>query len=119
MEEYNKRKVGAAYEKLAVSYLIDNKYEIIETNFYCKSGEIDIIAKDKNYLVFVEVKYRKNNLLGESTYAVSNTKQKTIIRVANFYIHKNRLKLNSPYRFDVIGIDNDKLTHIINAFGGF
>lgn len=119
MGEYNKRKVGAEYEKLAVSYLIDNDYVIIETNFYCNSGEIDIIAQDKNYLVFIEVKYRKNNLLGEATYAVSKAKQKTIIRVANFYIYKKHLKLNLPYRFDVIAIDNEKLTHIVNAFGGF
>ena len=56
----NNRSVGAEYEKIAMSYLEKQGYEIIECNFFCSYGEIDVIAKDKEYLVFLEVKYRKN-----------------------------------------------------------
>ena len=56
----NKRKVGTDYEKQAAEYLKKKGLKILEQNFYCRMGEIDIIAKDREYLVFVEVKYRRN-----------------------------------------------------------
>lgn len=57
-EKIDRRKIGTAYEQEAVLFLKQKGYRIIARNYYCKQGEIDIIAVDQNYLVFVEVKYR-------------------------------------------------------------
>ena len=61
---FNKRTIGADKEQLAARYLDDNGYTVLERNFRNKTGEIDIIAKKDNYIVFVEVKYRSNNKYG-------------------------------------------------------
>ncbi len=112
----NKRNVGTKYETIACEYLKAQGYEILERNFRCRQGEIDIIAKDGRYLVFVEVKYRANAVCGYAASAVSRKKQQVISRVAAFYLIKNRLSDTVPCRFDVVAID-DKEIHIYkNAF---
>ena len=73
---YNKRQIGTEKEKLAGAYLEQNGYEIIEYNFRCKQGEIDIVAKDGEYLVFCEVKYRSNIKKGTPFEAVDYKKQR-------------------------------------------
>ncbi|SEP89694.1 putative endonuclease [Lachnospiraceae bacterium RM5] len=110
----NKRRIGEGYEKFAGKYLISLGYEIIEYNFKCKSGEIDIIARDGNYLVFVEVKYRKSENYGMPIEAVDFRKQNKIRGVANYYLLKTGY--NKAVRFDIIGILGEKITHIKNAF---
>lgn len=67
----NNRKIGNSYEKIAGEYLRLHGYEILEYNFRCKAGEIDIIAKDGDYLVFCEVKYRKSKRKGSPFEAVT------------------------------------------------
>ena len=114
----NKRQVGADYENMACDYLKGKGYEIMERNYRAYKGEIDIIARDKNYLVFVEVKYRAKNSFGYSAEAVGVHKQKIIYRVAESYLMLHNEDLNKPCRFDVIAIDNNEINHIINAFGG-
>lgn len=111
----NKRQIGTTAEKLAVNYLIQNNYSIINTNFRCKIGEIDIIAKDNDYIVFIEVKYRKNTKRGLPREAVNYNKQKTIIKVANYYILQNKLYTNN-FRFDVVEIIDKQINLIKNAF---
>ena len=74
----NKRVTGADNEQRATEYLIDNGYSILERNFRNKTGEIDIIAKKDNYIVFVEVKYRSNNKYGYAVEAVNYKKQQIV-----------------------------------------
>ena len=111
----NKRTTGAAYEKIAAAHLISKGYQILEYNFRCKSGEIDLIARDGEYLVFVEVKYRSNNRKGHPLEAVSLKKQKTICKCALYYMMKHQL-MHVPVRFDVVGISGEEKEHIVNAF---
>lgn len=97
--------LGDFGEEKACKYLTKNNYEIIERNFRCKQGEIDIIAKDtsKNELVFIEVKTRSSFQYGRPSDAVNNFKKRHIISASKYYIYKNNL--NSSYiRFDVIEI---------------
>lgn len=88
----NNKVLGNAGEKIAKIYLERNKYKILETNFRCKQGEIDIIAKDKKELVFIEVKTRKSIKYGLPAEAVNQVKQKHISKTAEYYIYKNCIK---------------------------
>lgn len=106
---------GKAGEEQACSYIKKKGYKILERNYRCLFGEIDIIAEDKKTLVIIEVKYRKTKSFGKGYEAVNYTKQQKIIKTAQNYINEENLKL--PVRFDVISIDNDEVTHIENAFG--
>ena len=74
----NNRRQGNDFEKLAADYLKRNGMDIIQMNFYCKMGEVDIIAKDGSYLVFVEVKYRKSAAKGSAASAVTFNKMRKI-----------------------------------------
>lgn len=111
----NKRTIGANYEKIAGEYLKTLGYDIVEYNFYSRSGEIDIIAKHEEYLVFIEVKYRDSEKKGHPLEAVSVSKQRTISKCAAYYLKKNHM-CNVPVRFDVVGILGDKIQVIQNAF---
>ncbi len=113
--ERNNRKLGAEYESLACEYLSKMGYEIVERNFYSHAGEIDIIAKHEGYLVFLEVKYRKNAEKGTPLEAVSFRKQKIISKCALYYMQKHRME-NVPVRFDVVGILGEQMQVIQNAF---
>lgn len=114
------RKKGAFGEDLAVKLLSKKGYEIIERNFTAKTGEIDIVARHNEYIVFVEVKLRVNLEKGSPCEAVNLKKQKKIIETAKMYIDKNEL-YNCDFRFDVVEIlfcdDNKPMGKIIeNAF---
>ncbi|MCR5800034.1 MAG: YraN family protein [Lachnospiraceae bacterium] len=111
----NKRNTGNYYEDAAAEYLKDKGIEIVCRNFACRIGEIDIIGRDKDTLVFFEVKYRKNDSYGDALQAVDLKKQKKIIRVADYFIMTHDTGLY--YRFDVIGITGDRIDWIKNAFG--
>lgn len=114
----NKRRLGTDYEGKACEYLKGNGYEILCRNFRSKKGEIDIIALDNDVLVFVEVKFRQSNTYGYSSEAVNLKKQTVIYRVAEGYLSYNKQYEGMTCRFDVVGFDNGKITHIKNAFGG-
>ena len=77
----NKRQVGGIYEQKAADYLSRQGFRIIEHNFYSRFGEIDLIAKDGKYLVFIEVKYRRDSACGTPLEAVTLKKQKRICRL--------------------------------------
>lgn len=111
----NKRNIGNEYERIAGKYLEEHGYQIIEYNFYSRHGEIDIIARHQGYLVFVEVKYRKDDSAGSPLDAVTVQKQRTISKCAMYYMKKNYLN-DVPVRFDVVGIVGDEVTLVKNAF---
>ena len=108
---------GRAGEMIALKYLIDNKANILETNYRINSGEIDIIAEINDELVFIEVKSRTNIKFGYPAEAVDCRKNRKIVNTAKYYILKNNLN-NVPIRFDVIEIylKDKKINHIVNAF---
>ena len=112
----NKRQIGTDKEKLAVGYLKKQGVSILERNFRCKSGEIDIIGQDGESIVFFEVKYRKNPAAGFPVEAVDLKKQTTISRVADFYRLIRSLSGDTPFRFDVIAILGGDITWYRNAF---
>lgn len=113
----NRRRTGTEYERAAGYYLEQLGYEILQYNYRCRSGEIDLIARDGEYLVFCEVKYRSDAGKGSPLEAVDGKKQKTLYTCALFYLTERGIG-NVPCRFDVIGIQGTKITHIRNAFYG-
>ena len=112
----NKRQLGQENEYLALKYLTDKGYKIIKRNYRCKLGEIDLIAKKEDRIIFIEVKYRSNNRYGNSIEAVNKRKQQVIRNVAKYYLLTNYHSLEIPISFDVIGIDKNNITHIENGF---
>ncbi|MCR4674446.1 MAG: YraN family protein [Lachnospiraceae bacterium] len=110
------RKKGSCYEKLAAEEMEKEGYTILEMNYHCKVGEVDIIAKDKEYLVFAEVKYRKNAKTGMPQEAVNFKKQKKISSTAAYYLMSHHFSDDVSVRFDVISILGDEVTIIKNAF---
>lgn len=111
----NNRKKGDIAEKRAIDFLQHKGYSIIETNYQKRCGEIDIIAKKESYIVFVEVKYRKNIAKGYPREAVCLKKQEKIKKTALYYIQENSLD-SFDFSFDVIEIINDDIVHLENAF---
>ena len=111
----NNRRIGGAQEARAMLELERLGYKILEKNFRCRIGEIDMIALHKGYLVFIEVKYRKNSKAGFAAEAVTWKKQQTISRVADYYIRTHCKKIPSC-RFDVVALDGEAVTVYENAF---
>lgn len=115
----DRKTLGARGEEIAVAYLIRQKYRIIETNFRCRCGEVDIIARDGKTLVFVEVKTRRTASYGLPQLAVTPFKQRQISKAALTYLSKNRL-MEENARFDVVSIflldTSPTVDHIKNAF---
>ena len=112
----NKREQGSHYETMAAEYLKNKGYEIISQNFFSKNGEIDIIAKDTDTLVFCEVKYRSNARYGLPEEAVDYRKQDKIRKTAAYYLYRNNFPVETRVRFDVIAVLGEKITHIEDAF---
>ena len=115
----NNKIIGRRGEDIAKRYLIDKKYKILEENFKCKIGEIDIIASDGEYIIFVEVKTRTSTKYGIPCQAVNFYKQRIIGKVASLYLSNNKL-YNEMCRFDIVGIlimnKQISISHIENAF---
>lgn len=112
----NTREIGARYEAQAAAFLEEQGYHILEKNYRCRIGEIDLVACDGAYLVFVEVKYRKNNKKGGAAAAVSAAKQKTISRVADYYMKVHGIYADQSVRFDVVAFDGEEMELIRDAF---
>ena len=116
MTEKNRRRVGAEYEQQAAEYLERKGFRILERNYYTRAGEIDLIARDGTYLVFVEVKYRKDARDGHPLEAVDLRKQGRIRRAARVYLRFHNYGEDTPCRFDVVGILGEAVTHVEDAF---
>ena len=115
----NNKKIGMKGEDLAKKFLEQKGYEILETNFYCRFGEIDIIAKINNKIAFIEVKTRRQIRYGVPAESVTNHKKRHIYKIAEFYTYLYRL-YNIPLSLDVIEVylfkDKDaRIEHIENA----
>lgn len=111
----NNRKSGIDGENVAAEYLKKQGYVILERNFNTKVGEIDIIAQDKDTIVFVEVKARDNTTFGQPIESITKQKVSKIIRTAEWYLSAKR-KYDSPCRFDVVEILRGEVRHTKNAF---
>lgn len=109
------RAVGTYYEGEAAKYLLHLGYKILERNYRCKLGEIDLIAQKDAYIIFIEVKYRKSSLYGLPREAVNYHKQQRIKKVASYYMYC-LLKEECLCRFDVIEIINHQIVHLQSAF---
>jgi putative endonuclease len=120
MSEKNKRDIGKEGENIAAKYLTEKGFEIIARNYHYSHGEIDIIANDKQQLVFVEVKTRLNLEYGEPEYAINLKKIKQIKKMAELYLFDKEID-EADCRFDVVAIvlgdsSNPAITHYENAF---
>lgn len=97
----NNRKLGTMGEEAAIACLVERGYKIVARNFRVgRMGEIDIIARDGDYLCFIEVKARSRDIYGTPAQAVSPLKQETIRKLSQVYMQKYRI-YDTPVRFDV------------------
>lgn len=111
----NTRAIGRRGEDIAVECLKKHGYEILERNFNCHYGEIDIVASHNEYCVFVEVKSRNTLAYGTPREAVNFRKQQRIIKSAQYWLFKNR-KTGVPVRFDVVEVADGIASIIPDAF---
>lgn len=111
----NRRKIGTQYERKAGEYLKEQGYEVLEYNYRCRMGEIDIIAIDGGCLVFCEVKYRSGPKNGHPAEAVDYRKQRVISKCALYYLTTHGLT-DAECRFDVVSIEGEQITVYSNAF---
>ncbi len=117
----DRQSLGQFGEDCAVRYLRRKGYTILERNYRCRLGEIDIIAKKRGYLAFVEVKLRKDDSFGAAREFVTRGKQERILKTALLWLSQHELALQP--RFDVIevyaphGADGSvRIEHLENAF---
>jgi len=120
------REQGQYTENLACEFLKKKGLKLVEKNFNSRLGEIDLIMKNNDTLVFVEVRYRKNNHFGSAAESVTASKQNKLIKTASLYLQQHAKLLKYPARFDVISItgpikskniDAINFDWIENAFG--
>lgn len=96
---------GDDAEALGAQFLSQNGLQLVRKNFRCKPGEIDLIMLDQHYLVFVEVRYRKNTSFGSPLETVTRSKQSRVRAAAQIYLMRH--PYSGPMRFDVLGISGD------------
>ena len=112
-------KISKSAEDLACSYLEEQGLSLITANYSCKLGEIDLIMKDQDVLVFVEVRYRKDSDYGDGAETITRFKQNKIKKAATFYLQENDLYDKVPCRFDVVSVSGswqEKFCWIKDAF---
>lgn len=120
-QPFNSQTIGSMGEEKAADYLLKKGYRILERNYRCRAGEIDIVANQSEYIVFVEVKSRMAGAENISPLiSMTRAKQKRILKLGEFYLYHRRISGFQP-RFDVIGItfrdaSRFELEHIENAF---
>lgn len=117
----NTKEIGALTENLAAEYLKNKKYKILEKNFRCRFGEIDIVAQKNKILVFVEVKSRTNF---DNRYSpldnITQAKKQKLIKLGQYYLKNKRIPSDSSWQIDVIAVElknNEqfKITHFEQA----
>lgn len=119
MQGSEKIRTGKRGEDIAVAHLKKKGYEILERNYRCLFGEVDIIAKDADTIVFVEVKSRRSERFGEPQMAVGLEKQRKLSRISWKYLEEKRLYPCNA-RFDVVAVkilpEGENIELIQNAF---
>lgn len=114
MAKTSKQIIGDVGEQKACAYLVKNGYAILETQYRYKRAEIDIIASKDNFIIFVEVKTRKNNDFGYPEEFVSERKQELFHEAATHYVEAT--STDALLRFDIIAITGDEIEHFEDAF---
>lgn len=112
----NKRNIGTCFEDRAARFLTECGLIITDLNYRNRFGEIDIVARDKDTLVFVEVKYRKTASSGHPEEAVNFKKARVISRVSDHYRMTNKISGDIQIRFDVVAIEGNDIRWYQNAF---
>jgi len=116
----SKQLSGTAAESQACNYLQQHGLQLIERNYRCRQGEIDLIMHDDNCTVFVEVRYRRNSNFGSAAESVDQRKQKKIITTASHYLQQHSELTQQPARFDVVSMspqgNETKIDWIRDAF---
>lgn len=118
-EKHSAKDLGQIAELLACAYLEKNGLTLIKQNFRCRLGEIDLIMADKEELVFIEVRYRQNNVYGGAIDSIDKRKCQKLIKTAYFYLQQNMHRDEKPCRFDVMiiySIQAKRLEWIRDAF---
>jgi len=119
MTQTQQQITGRNNEVLACQFLKQHKLKLVETNYHCRYGEIDLIMRDKDSLVFIEVRYRAQDRFGSAMESVNVYKQRRLIATAKHYLQQTQAPL--PTRFDVIAISGKghetKINWLKNAFG--
>ena len=109
---------GNKGEDIAADFLKKKGYKIIQRNYKTPLGEADIVAKDKNIIVFVEVKARSSNVFGQPFEAVNHRQQEKLKKIALYYLKHNKIEL--PVRFDIVSIisrdGKAEVNHMPGAF---
>lgn len=109
------RAIGNEAETLAVQALKDNGYEILERNYSCRVGEIDIIATKDSFICFIEVKYRNPMGFGTAVDAITSSKMRKILMTAKNYLYQTK-KTDTDYRIDAVLIDGSSVEIIENIY---
>ncbi|MBC7190432.1 YraN family protein [Candidatus Aerophobetes bacterium] len=107
MPQDKRAELGKKGEKAALSFLRKKGYKILERNFRCRLGEIDIVAKNEDKIIFVEVRSRENLNLGYPEESLTHIKKKRLTKLALFYLKCRRLE-DIPCRFDVVAVVFEK-----------
>lgn len=114
-----RRELGQRSERMAEEFLRRQRYTILARNYRCGLGEIDLIALDRDTVVFVEVRSHTGQRFGDPLESITLRKQRQIAKAALDYVMRQRVE-NRPFRFDVIGIlwdgDTPRISHVKNAF---
>jgi putative endonuclease len=108
--------VGRAFEEKASAFLEEQGVRILERNFRCRQGEIDLVGIHEGCLVFVEVKYRRNERSGMPEEAVGAGKQMKICRVSDYFRIRNKNYQDMQVRYDVVAIGGEEIRWYKNAF---
>jgi putative endonuclease len=113
------QEIGQDAEQKALDYLINQGFKLVCRNYQCRLGEIDLIMRDKNYLVFIEVRSRTSSFFGGGIASITYAKRQKIIKTTSHYLIKNQIQDKYPIRFDVVSIDGRSgiVTWLKDAFG--
>lgn len=112
----NRIDTGKKYEEKAVTFLEKQEFKVLARNYRCRQGEVDIIGVHDNCLVFVEVKYRKNDKAGMPEEAVGVQKQSKICKTSDYFRVRNRQYADLQVRYDVVAVLGEKIRWHQNAF---
>ena len=112
------RLLGDTAEQLAKNFLVEQGLRWMDSNYHCRWGEIDLVMKDSQYLIFIEVRSRISAAYGGALASITHTKQKKIIKTAQHYQLAKKIYNKFPCRFDVLTLQGEPATiqWIKNAF---
>lgn len=118
---YWRSRKGLHYEELALAWLEQRGLQLLQRNFRCKAGEIDLVMQHGATLVFVEVRFRGNRAYGGALATITHSKQQKLLRAARYYLLRHPERQHCACRMDVVGVEPDasgapSFTWISNAF---